>query len=186
MTKIILLGGGDIVGNKKRYFFNEILEGLSKKKGMILVLVVPFARYKDDWGKIFKKYSKKYNGLKIKKSFILASPNKEVFKKQVKKSNLIFLCGGGEEPLMEYLKDVKLEDLNNKVVVGVSAGANVFSKYYYSNDRNKIGRGLGLLPIKTICHYNNKRLGRLKKLVKYGNKYISYAIKEGDYIKIEV
>ena len=159
---------------------------MNKKKGVAFVLVVPFARAENDWKKVFKKYLKKYDGLKIKKKFILASPNNKIFKKQIRKSNLIFLCGGSELPLLGYLKDLKLEDLNNKVVVGISAGTNIFSKYYYSNDRNTIGRGLGLLPIKTLCHYNNQRYSRFKKLIKHGNKYITYIIKEGDYIKVEI
>lgn len=185
MTKIILCGGGDIVNVKKKLFFDEILNGISKKS-VTSVLVVPFARYKNDWEKVFEKYSKKYSGLQIKKKFTLASFDSKFFKKQLRKSDLVFLCGGSEIPLMKYLANLKLEDLNNKVIVGISAGTNVFSKYYYSNDRNTVDRGLGLLPIKTICHYNNQRYNRLKKLVKYGNKYITYAIKEGDYIKIEI
>ena len=52
----------------------------------------------------------------------------------------------------------------NKIIIGVSAGTNFLSKLYFSNDREKVEVGLGVLPIKTICHFSaekNKKVALL-------------------------
>src|SRR3989344_3241150 len=184
MIKFILQGGGSLLGKKKKIFFDEISYDLDGKKKNILI--VPFARYENDWPGVFKKYSKRYGRLKIYKKFILALPEIQEFKKQIKVSDIILIAGGGEESLIKYLSDIRLEDLDNKVIVGTSAGANIFSTYYYSNNRKKVDKGLGLLPIKTVCHYTPDSISGLEELINFENKLITFAIKEGDYLKIMI
>jgi len=51
-----------------------------------------------------------------------------------------------------------------KIIAGDSAGANVLSSAFYSM-RIGVSEGLGLIPIKIICHYieeNKSKLNQIK------------------------
>ena len=66
-----------------------------------------------------------------------------------------------------------------------SAGVYVLSQYYYSNSRDDIYTGFGILPIKTFCHYTEEKSNKLEKLKKYGEDVPVYAIPEETYVIIE-
>ncbi len=51
------------------------------------------------------------------------------------------------------------------VYVGNSAGVNLLSKLYYSNDNKRIDQGLGLHNVATFCHYSADKYRRLNELV---------------------
>lgn len=186
MTKFILHGGGDLFGQKLKKILTEIIQNISVKK--VKILVIPFARKKNEWEDVYIKYCKRYSRLSLEKEFILASQDINSLKLQISSSDIIFLCGGSELLIKKYLKGIKSSLFNNKIIIGVSAGANILSSYYYSNDRNRIEKGLGILPIKTICHFNLSKNKKLKKLVSYKNKQqkITFPIKEGDFIVLFV
>jgi peptidase E len=182
MTKFILQGGGRISKVKLQKILAEIRQEITDRR--VKILIIPFARKRSEWKKVYLKYCKRYSKLFIGNEVILASPETTLLRSQINSSDIIFVCGGNELLLKRYLKSIKPKLFNNKVIVGVSAGANVFSSYYYSNDRNRIEKGLGILPIKTMCHYNLSKKEKFKKLISHKNKLrnISLAIKEKDYI----
>ena len=82
--------------------------------------------------------------------------------------------------------DLTEKHLINKTILGTSSGTNILSKYYFSNDRNELGKGLGFVNLKTICHYSDEKLNRLKKLYCYKkDKGIpTVTIREGEFIEI--
>lgn len=164
-------------------FFKEIIKGERKK--LIKILIVPFGYPKNKWESVLKKYKKRYSFYlpEINSELILAKENYSSFLKQIEKVKIIHFTGGSEILIKRKIKNKAKfrKALNGKVIVGISAGTNVFSKYYYSNDRTRIERGLGILPIKTICHYSEGKRKRLEELISYGSNLPTYAIPEDNY-----
>jgi len=71
----------------------------------------------------------------------------------------IYIRGGNVFKLLEVLKSYPkfLEVVEEKVIVGSSAGAYVLSKYFYSQEGRGIFDGLGILPIAITCHYKGNQ-----------------------------
>jgi peptidase E len=184
MTKFILQGGVRVSRAKLQKILTEIGQEITDRR--IKILIIPFARKRSEWKKVYLKYRKRYSKLFVGNEVILASPEIALLRSQINSSDIIFVCGGSELLLKRYLKSIKPKLLDNKVIVGISAGVNIFSSYYYSNDRDRIEKGLGILPIKTMCHYNLSKKEKFKKLISHKNKLrnISLAIKEEDYIAL--
>ncbi len=155
MTKFILHGGNvgdDNLDNQD--FFKEVTRGL---EGQINCLINGFAcdpaRVEDK----YKRHSQKFLEYSANKNISFQLANEKSLIEQIAWANVIFFEGGGStESLMHKLKPFKLtgKSFENKVVSGSSAGANIFSKYFFGNESQKIGDGLGILDIKIVCHGN--------------------------------
>ncbi|MEO6508631.1 MAG: hypothetical protein ABIO02_01640, partial [Patescibacteria group bacterium] len=78
------------------------------------------------------------------------------------------------------------ELIENKVVVGSSAGAYVLSKYFYSNGLKQIYNGMGILPIKVIAHYSRELEGVYNEIEEYKEELPVYTLPETEYTVIEV
>ena len=61
---------------------------------------------------------------------------------------------------MEGLK----EKFTDKIVAGESAGANFLSTYCYSKSGGGVIKGLGILPIKFIPHFESKHKEKLNRI----------------------
>lgn len=181
------LHGGKITTNtpKNKQFFSEIVANLKTPPKFLLVC---FAQPKERWSQSLKKTSKTILDFihPLPATFELADNNTELFIQQVNNSNIILLRGGNELLLKKHLTTVPHLSslLKNKVVAGTSAGANIFSRYYYTNDRQKIETGLNILPIKTFCHYNETKKEQLNKLDNYKEKLELYPIAEENFFII--
>ena len=105
----------------------------------------------------------------------VAEKNPEKLLIQIENANILFFCGGNENKLKDSFGK-KYFSFSSKLVVGVSAGANFLSSFYFSNDRNCIEEGLGIVPINTICHFVQKKYN-LKD-----NDKPWFFIKNDDYI----
>ena len=82
----------------------------------------------------------------------------------MRKSDVIHLHGGKTLKLLEALK--KHGDLaqlfKDKTVSGESAGAYVLSNCFYSKfTAGGAFKGIGLVPVKTICHYIGENKDKL-------------------------
>jgi peptidase E len=190
MTKYILVGGYvHKAPDEGKDFCEELIKGIDKKP--VKILDCMFARKKKDWqesiGKDQMFFSKFIKDFELE----LADPNK--FTEQVKKSDVIYLRGGYTSPLMELLSKDKswIKELQGKVLVGTSAGADAIAKYYTVLKTHRIGDGLGLLPIKFIPHWNSDYSDEevkdidwseeLKKLKDYKEDLLIYTLKEGEF-----
>ena len=188
MTKYILHGGAagrQSPDNKK--FFLEIVNGLSDKVSLLCVL---FAREKDNWDKSFEEVKTYFSSASQQKvfSFVLANDKTSALVEQIKQADVIYLRGGNTHWLQEHLAKIPdlINLLNGKVVAGSSAGALVLSEYYYENDDDTYNKGLGILPIKTFCHYAEEKSDKLKKLKEFGeNIETIYTIPEEKFFIIE-
>lgn len=188
MTKYILHGGHagrQSPDNKK--FFLEMVNGSSEK---INVLVVLFAREKEIWNEKFEEDKRNFSSASPQKvfSFVLATDKTSTFIEQIKHADVIYLKGGNTHWLQDRL--AKIPDLKNllsgKVIAGSSAGALVLSKYYYENDNDTYNEGLGILPIKTFCHYAEEKSDKLAGLKEFGeNIETIYTIPEEKFFIIE-
>lgn len=187
MTKYILHGGetGRKTKDNKKLFI-EMTNELSDRAN---ILCVYFSRPKKIWPQLFKQDKINFSSASLKKdfNFTLADDKTDALTNQIKKADVIYLRGGDTDMLKKTLNKVeKLVKLwQGKIVSGSSAGAYVLSKYYYSNDKACIKEGLGVLPIKTFCHYSKDKSDKLEGLKKHGEDLKIYAIPEEKFIIIE-
>lgn len=187
MTKYILHGGNtsNKTGDNKNFF----IEMTSSLLDNANILCIYFSRPKELWPELFAQDKIHFSSASPQEvfKFALADDKTYALVDQLKKSTLVYLRGGDTDKLIETLSKVNNLDelLKNKVVSGSSAGAYVLSKYYYTNSKDEIKKGLGILPIKTFCHYAEEKSDKLEKLKKYGEELKVYAIPEGKFFIIE-
>jgi peptidase E len=191
MTKYILHGGGETKESEaNNIFFRETMKGFS---GTANVLCVYFAKDKNvktwNWNALFEADKKQIVSAcpSIKINFELANDNMAEFVKQIKKADVIYIRGGITSVLLSCLKQVPdfSEIIKDKIVAGCSAGALVLSKYYYDGDADSYAEGLGILPIKIICHWGEARYTKLDGLKKTGEDLKIYTIPEQNFFVIQ-
>ena len=113
---------------------------------------------------------------------------------QIKNNDILFFCWGKTYKHLEVTNDIP--DLKNllqdKIIVGCSAGALMWSKAYYSLRAEKLYEGNGFLPIKLIVHRKSNSYPGLpdeereKILENYGEKLPIYKIPEQEYIEFDL
>lgn len=159
-TKYILHGGSAQHQNDANdKFFKEILEDTPEK---VKVLLVHFAgeteRDQINWESDSGQFER--NKGKHEIEFMVAS--KKEFYKQISWADVVYLGGGRTPRLLTALKTYKSlgSKFAGKVVTGESAGANVMATYCYSKSGGGVLKGLGLVPVKFMPHYEgeNKEL----------------------------
>lgn len=155
MTKYILVGGCDYKApDGGKAFCEALIDGFQEP---IKILICLFARPKEYWDEAYQKdkgFFAKYipeRNIEIE----LAQPEK--FVEQVKWANAIYIRGGSESVLLDLLHECGdwQGELNGKTLAGSSAGACILAKYFYDLDNLKLGKGLGLLPIKALVHWRS-------------------------------
>lgn len=167
-------------------FFKEMLSDVPKGG---VVLCVYFA---SDTGDVDKKFVEDEQRLKSyvdNKNVSFLKATEADFENQVKKSDVIFLRGGDTELLLLKLREYpKLKELLvGKTVAGSSAGAYALSKYYYSKPKDLVREGLGLLPVRTVCHYQSlvhpvsKNINPVGDIKKFDNKLELVVLKDYEY-----
>ena len=189
MIKFILHGGKiDISEKLDEEFFGEIFKNIVGKE-KIIVLITCFARNKDEWQSVFTKNKLRFSKFISKAGiesveFVLADSDQNKFLTQVDNSDVVYFCGGSELEIRKIIseQDLLIDIFRNKVIVGTSAGANIFSAEYYSNDRNRIEPGFGFIPIKTICHFSLENKERLDMLLNYNGEKPTFAIEESHFV----
>ena len=159
-----------------------MIKGLPANPKLLLVV---FAE--KDWDKTYEK------DVKIISNYLGGTPvqilraKPETFEEQVKNVDIIYLRGGNTKKLQKYLEGKKLKELfKGKVVAGSSAGTYVLSKYYYGNDTKKLEEGLGILPMKTICHYDESLKNKLTTLKNFRKKLDVYALPNYKFVVINI
>lgn len=174
MTKFILHGGFTRELNELNDgYFQEIVRTLKDGDKVLMVL---FARKAEEYDELFEREVNniKRNAGHKKLESLLADRKK--FIEQVKESAAIVILGGETEQLKEVIRSYPefLDTIKGKVVAGSSAGAYLFSTVHSSASEGGIYKGLGVLPIKLVCHYQSES-GRfdyvgedeLQKVVEY-------------------
>lgn len=157
MSKYILHGGFTSEDNEQNTkFFTECFSDTPQNGN---VLIVMFASENDgDEGYYnnlcdrLRKYSNK--------QITFEKANRDEFISQVKKASTIFFQGGDTNRLISALK--KYENLRelflDKTIIGSSAGAYALGRFGTSHDEVHIDEGLGILPLRVVCHYQSDKL----------------------------
>ncbi len=184
-TKFILHGGeSSRRTDANNQFYKEIIDSVSSDN--IKILCVYFARPEHRWQESFYEDRYAFESVDTLKHIEIQLASAEDFREQLIASHVIFINGGFKGFLKEALlgvNDLK-ELLHGKVVVGISAGANILSKYYYSQGGQEIREGIGLIPVKVFCHYSAENTEELELLDKHKEKLPIYTIEEEKYVII--
>lgn len=116
------------------------------------------------------------------------------WRRQVEESDLIYLHGGRAKTLMAVLKELKTTRsmLENKIVVGSSAGANYLANGGYSPGADEYTQGIGLADMSILIHYgssdkaSSRRWSEIRSGVAEKFKQPVVCISEGEFVAIEV
>ncbi len=162
-TKFILHGGFE--PNTKQEndaFFQEILSTAPKEPRILLVY---FAKKPDRVEKNRAEDIDQFNKNKGDRTLSFETANEKDFLGQVRSADVVYLHGGHSGLMLEAMKKWSgFKGLfEGKIVAGDSAGANALSTIFYS-DTIGIAEGLGVLPIKIICHYTEEKKDTLEKV----------------------
>jgi len=171
MIKFVLHGGE--TSRKSLHndlFFQQFTELVDKKS--VKILMCYFAVQKSEWDELYKRDIKKVKTHTTKKvSFSLPNDLKDLLTK-LDSYDVLYVAGGDAEfiePFLPQLSTLKTK-LKNKVYIGSSMGAFIVSKYYVlsrdSQYSNEVHKGLGILPINTLCHWDaeNHKQAKIKIL----------------------
>lgn len=189
MTKYILIGGQiHKADDGGKAFCEELIKNATNKP--IKILDCLFGRAKEEWKEKFENDTDFFS--KNLESFELALASPEKFIDQMKNSDVIFFQGGIPGMFMSILNTIPnwQNELEGKVLVGSSGGADTIVKYYGVGKTMNIGNGLGLLPIKFIPHWKSdyaKGLNidwdmLLEELKFYKEKLETIVLKEGEFL----
>lgn len=191
-TRIILHGGNsdrDTAKNEK--FYNEIISGIDRH--VIRVLCVYFARPEHRWADSYSddQYTFRRLEREVGREIVtkLASSSEPIaFLQDIAEADVIFINGGMKGNLKDTLLTIGekrfRQAIDGKTLVGISAGANVLAKYYYSMVAGGIREGTGFLNIKLLTHYSEDETEHLNELRAYGEDLPVITIPEEEYVLI--
>lgn len=192
MTTRILLHGGNAHKRteKNERFFNEIVSGIGGD--VIKILCIYFARPEHRWEDSYDEDQYMFRrvaddrGIEIETS--LASYDMDDFIEKIAESDVIFINGGMKGHLKDTLLSFGLERfkqmIEEKTLVGISAGANILAKYYYSMAINGVREGTGFLNIKLLTHYSEDEPEKLNTLKAFGEELPIVTVAEEEYIVV--
>jgi hypothetical protein len=187
MIRFLLHGGRlKLEDSRNDSYFQALTRDLEDKDQ---VLFIGFARRNEaDRNEVFER----------EKGLILAQTNKSIeivnatyenLIEQVKSAKAIEITGGQSPELVTDLQKYPdfIASLSGKVVGGSSAGACLFSSYYWYGEENTVHEGLGLLPIRLVVHYGSSEYkatdGDFKQLASTANELELVKIEECAWIE---
>ncbi|HUC79019.1 MAG TPA: Type 1 glutamine amidotransferase-like domain-containing protein [Candidatus Saccharimonadales bacterium] len=161
VTKVIISGGfADEINSENSKFFTEILKDTPDKINVLLIL---FAKNENEWELKSKKIIVQFESVKNRKKIKYTIANLDNLKEQIKESDVVYIRGGDTDLLLAAIK--KYPEFKSwvlgKTIAGESAGTYLLSGYFYSKTLGGLHEGLGLLPVKTICHFEGKNEDKL-------------------------
>src|SRR3989338_4704837 len=121
------------------------------------ILLCLFARPENTWAEVFEKESAALRTYLPEKNLDIQLANSATFAEQVRWADVIYIRGGITDMLIEILQRSPewVSDLDGKTLAGSSAGADATATHHYNLDKQAVGSGLGLLPIKVIPHWRS-------------------------------
>ena len=158
MTKFILHGGFTRIDNElNRGFFKELLADVPDGG---IVLMVFFASREEDPANTFKELSERMQAEAPSKKLHFIQASKERFLDEVKGAGALYLHGGSTNKLLKVLREFPTfgQLIEGKTVAGSSAGAYTIAKYGASHSEDAMREGLGLAPLRVVCHYESLEL----------------------------
>lgn len=186
MTKVILHGG--TAGSSERPSNNFLKEMLLSTKNDLRILSIYFASDREKWDVYLKQDTELFKeaGKENSTTFHIEAADTTVdqLTQQIRSSDVIYIRGGQNiEALQKGLAAIAdlRSLLDDKTIVGSSAGAYVLSSYYLSR-RFGIQEGLGIFSIKVSAHFEESMVKDLEMLKVYKEILPTYAIPEQQYV----
>lgn len=158
MTKFILHGGFTRKENElNQAFFEEFARDIPDGG---TILQVYFASRTDDTSEAFKEQAAKVLEHSHGKDFNFAMATKEDFLTQLESCSAVYLHGGSTNKLLGVLRTYPtLKPLmEGKTIAGSSAGAYALARFGASHSEEVVREGLGLVPLRVVCHYESPEL----------------------------
>lgn len=190
-SRTLLHGGNSNKKSDKNYqFFRAIISGTGKST--IQVLCVYFARPEGRWEDSYAEDQSIFRALGLETGIDietkLATYDLDELLQDIANCDVLFINGGFKGHLKDTLLAIGVDNfrqiLQGKTLVGISAGANILSKYYYSQGADDIREGVGLLDIKLLTHYTAEKPDQLAKLKAYKEDLPIFTVTEEEYITI--
>jgi peptidase E len=187
MTKFILIGGYPYrAKDGGEALCQEAVKGFGQP---IKFLICLFARPKETWDDLYLQnmnfFQKYLSNIEI--DFALAQ--EKSFVDEIKKSDVIYFSGGDTTMLTNMLNNCSkwTDTLQSKTVMGSSAGTDILSTYNYDLELNRCADGYGLVPVKTMVHYQSEEYtpsigwkNAYEELKNYKKDMPIWALKEGE------
>jgi peptidase E len=167
--------------------FTELVE-----RRVVKIMLCYWARVPERWvelsvrdiGRI------KANSRKQIETLVVKTPT-ELFSK-INEFDVFYVAGGDAEPLEPYYSQLTglKEALSGKIFIGSSMGAFLAAESYVlsldSQDDQVVHKGVGLLPIQVLCHFDKeeKKEHKLSLLRNYSNNPI-LVLDEFETVRIE-
>ena len=193
-TRILLNGGNvDSGSEKNEQFFTEILNGVDKND--VRVLCIYFARPEERWDESYAtdESAFKTRAIELGKDVhtVLASYDIDELIEEITKADVIYINGGYRGNLRSTLLAIGVDELlrliEGKTLVGISAGANMLAKYYYSMANNGIREGIGIFNIKLLTHSNSEDAAeKAELLANYKEDLPILKVAEEEYVIAEL
>lgn len=160
-TKVIVSGGyADIDNPENRQFFSEILKDTPDEQNILIIL---FAKEKAKWDEKFFGVVEQFDRVKESKALNYVMAEHDNLEAQIKHADIIYIRGGDTPMLAEAIAehpDFK-ELIKGKIVAGESAGTYLLSTCYFSKTAGGVFKGFGIIPVKSICHFEGANAEKL-------------------------
>ncbi len=159
MTTFVLHGGKSSVDCESNNNFFQQFTALVDKNS-VNILLCYWSRDRKEWNQLAKRDSTKIRKNTAKLVNITIVEDVQNLFSSLDKFDVFFVAGGSTELLELYYP--KLGELGKKlagkVYIGSSMGTFLVSEQYVLSRNNQksdeVHKGLGLLPIQTLCHWN--------------------------------
>lgn len=187
-TTYVLHGGATSTVSPGNDKFFSLFTSLTNKR-QVNILMCYFAIEKESWDELLKRDKSKItkNSNKNIATTVPTTPNDLL--KKIEDCDVLYVAGGKAELIEPLYRDLNgLEKrLKGKIYLGSSMGAFMISKHYVlsydSQDSNRIHKGLGILSINTLAHWNQeKRKGDKIDLLKAKSNLPILTLDEGESV----
>jgi len=175
-TKFILHGGYTSTPNEwNRTFYEEFGKSVSDGGNVLLIY---FSRKDEEVEKLFEEDKERIIEHAKGKRLNIILAKEEEFMSQLESSQLAYMRGGSTRKLLSTLKKFPKfsKAIEGKTIAGSSAGAYVLSTYYYSSSEKGVFKGLEILPIKIMCHYDDSLSEAKEELIKDYPDYLELVL----------
>lgn len=190
MTTYLLHGGATSKENEDNLvFFGQFTKLVEKPE--VKILLCYWARKKDEWQQKAEKDTHRITQQTSKKIIFHTLENPTDLFSKIKDYDVLYVAGGEPELLEPYYREIisLKQHLQGKVYAGSSMGAFLASEQYVvsrdSRSSDEVHRGIGLLPIQVLCHWDveTHQIKKLKMLRRRSNKPI-ITLNEYEFVRI--
>lgn len=168
MTTTYILHGGETtrVNPENEMFFKQFTRFVESDE--VRIVMCYFSKERETWNERLEMDRARIANQATKSITLSLASDPEDLLDKLKSHDVLYVAGGDAELIEPFLPRLKTlgDVLAGKVYLGCSMGAFIVSDQYVlsfdKQDTNTAHRGLGLLPISTLCHWDIEKDKELK------------------------